>query len=110
MTLTDIIELAKQGYKPGDIKELIALSNESELNNVNQGEAPEDGSESDYTTQEDSKPTETLDNDDSVDYKAMYEAEHSKLLNAQKNNLNQNINSNTKSDEDIINDLFMNLK
>ena len=30
MSLKDIIELAKQGYKPSDIKELIALSQESE--------------------------------------------------------------------------------
>ena len=30
MSLKDIIELAKQGYKPSDIKELIALSQETE--------------------------------------------------------------------------------
>ena len=30
MNLKDIIELAKQGYKPSDIKELIALSQEPE--------------------------------------------------------------------------------
>ena len=30
MNLKDIIELAKQGYKPSDIKELIALSQEQE--------------------------------------------------------------------------------
>ena len=30
MNLKDIIELAKQGYKPNDIKELIALSQEPE--------------------------------------------------------------------------------
>lgn len=30
MTLTDIITLAKQGYKPGDIKEIIELSKAAE--------------------------------------------------------------------------------
>ena len=30
MNLTDIIELAKQGYKPSDIKELIALSKDND--------------------------------------------------------------------------------
>ena len=30
MNLTDIIALAKQGYKPSDIRELIAISNETE--------------------------------------------------------------------------------
>ena len=30
MNLSDIIALAKQGYKPADIRELIALGNEQE--------------------------------------------------------------------------------
>ena len=30
MTLTDIIALAKQGYKPGDIKELIEIAKTAE--------------------------------------------------------------------------------
>ena len=43
MSLKDIIELAKQGYKPSDIKELIALSQESEQDTEQEPEQePED--------------------------------------------------------------------
>lgn len=106
MNLIDILELAKQGYKPNDIKELIELSKETE----NQGDTPADGGESDHTTQEDSKPTESEENDNSIDYRAMYEAEHERLLNAQKSNINQNMNDNTKSDEEVVTELFRLLK
>lgn len=110
MNLIDILELAKQGYKPNDIKELIELSKESEQESTDQGDAPGDGGESDHTTLDKSKPTDTDTDDDSIDYKALYEAEHEKLLNAQKNNVNQNLNSNTKSDEEVVTELFRMLK
>lgn len=110
MKFTDILELAKKGYTPNDIKELIELSKESESDSENQGDAHEDGGESDHTTHDDSKPTESDENEETIDYKKLYEEEHEKLLNAQKTNLNQNMNNNSKTDEDIIEDLFKNLK
>ena len=38
ITLNDIVALAKQGYKPGDIKELISLS---EMANADKQEEPQ---------------------------------------------------------------------
>lgn len=35
MKLTDIVELAKQGYKPADIRELIAIAGEKETEETN---------------------------------------------------------------------------
>lgn len=106
MKLDDIIALAKQGYKPSDIKELIELSKDSteEVETI-QGDAPADGGESDHTTQE-SEPTETTETETVIDYKKLYEEEHDKLLNAQRNNINQNMGLNDKSDEDVINEFF----
>lgn len=110
MKLEDIIALAKQGYKPSDIKELIELSKEDTPEDVNQGEALEDAAESEQTTQEISKPTETPESVETIDYKKLYEEEHSKLLNAQKNNTNQNMAGDEKSDEEVLYELFKNIK
>ena len=70
--LDDIIELAKQGYKPADIKELIELSK-------SEGPKPEDkkpeddqkGQPKDTTPEDDQKgqPRDTKPEDDAVDYK-----------------------------------------
>ena len=45
MNLKDIIELAKQGYKPSDIKELIALSKDNDSTEDNPEDKPEDKTE-----------------------------------------------------------------
>lgn len=110
MKLEDIIALAKQGYKPADIKELLEISHSDVEVIENQGDTLGDGCESDNTTQENSKPTESVESAETIDYKKLYEEEHSKLLNAQKNNINQNMGGNEKTDEDIVLDLFKNLK
>ena len=70
--LDDIIELAKQGYKPADIKELIELSK-------SEGPKPEDkkpeddqkGQPKDTKPEDDQKetPKDTKPEDDEVDYK-----------------------------------------
>lgn len=109
MKLEDIIALAKQGYKPSDIKELIELSKEDTEEVEIQGETPGDPAESEQTTPKDSKPTETTEKVDSIDYKKLYEEEHSKLLNAQKNNIHQNMAGSDKTDEEVLYDIFKNL-
>ena len=96
MNITDVIALAKQGYKPNDIKELIALTSEE-----NNGNVSEKLSEPDNETEagEDNKP---------VDYEALYneaikENESLKanigklnddLKQAQKNNIKKDVSSN----------------
>ena len=70
MKFTDIVELAKAGYKPSDIKELYALKE------------PEDKQEPDG----DKKVQKGTEPDDPTDYKALYEAEKKKLEELQKKN------------------------
>ena len=94
MNIADIITLAKQGYKPSDIKELIELTNAAEQ----QAPVIPETAEPDIETAEDTdnKP---------IDYKALYEAQteelnklkadnkkvNDDLKQAQKDNINQDI-------------------
>ena len=64
MKFSDIVELAKAGYKPSDIKELYSLKE------------PEDHPE----------PEKKEPEEDPTDYKALYEAEKKKLEELQDKN------------------------
>ena len=65
MKLTDIIELAKQGYKPADIRELLKIETETEPQPEQSAEDPEPQPEQ---SAEDPEP----------DYKTLYEEEKAK--------------------------------
>ena len=113
LKLTDIIDLAKQGYKVSDIKELLALE-------IPDGKDPgtEDG---ERKTKETKPPKEEpeepkKDQTDNVDYKKMYEDLKQqqddlakKLEEAQKLNTSKDLsgkdNPEEKSDLDLVNEL-----
>lgn len=111
LKFTDIIELAKQGYKPSDIKELLAL-------NVPDSVQPgaEDGERKTVDTEQPKVEPETPKEEkpDDVDYKKMYEDSKrqqdvlaKKLEEAQKANTSQDMSDkdkDEKSDIDLIND------
>lgn len=107
MNLTDIIALAKAGYKPADIKELVSLStdnatlNETKPTESLAEEVPQVSEAQNATMQPEveEKPT--------IDYKALYEQAQSELKKAQQNNIRQNVSSevNEKSDLDILNEI-----
>ena len=84
MKLTDIVELAKQGYKPSDIKELIELSQTTEADEAEQKTTEHDqvNDEADATTS--GATDEDQSGDDPDDYKALYEAEKDKTTKLQK--------------------------
>lgn len=89
MTLKDIIELAKQGYTPADIKELLSINIEGNSQELPQGEtdAGEDH-ESDDATLTPNPTAEVTEADvNSVDYKKLYEDSLIKLAEAQKANI-----------------------
>lgn len=101
MTLTDIIALAKEGYKPSDIKELIALGTE----------APEKTEEAEQKTQEEESANDKAEEkepeaeeQEAIDYKSKYEEVNAKLAELQKAFTNQN---NDKGQDHNDNDLFM---
>lgn len=99
MTLSDIIALAKQGYKPNDIKELIALGeNEPEAK-----PEPENPAEELPAQSEEEKEPVTQEAVDEVDYKALYEDTLKKLGDAQKQNINQEIPTDTDDLKDLTN-------
>ena len=91
MTLKDIIELAKQGYTPADIKELMSINIDSVSQDTPQGEtdAGEDHESDDATLTP--NPTADVPEADvnSIDYKKLYEESLEKLAEAQKANISQ---------------------
>ena len=110
MNLTDIIALAKQGYTPKDIKELIALgsdvSEEKPPEEVQTQEAEIDGSD-------EQKAVATQEADQVLDYKKLYEDEQQKVSDltkqleaSQKKNTRENVDNADKiNNQDIINDI-----
>lgn len=116
MTLTDIIALAKQGYKPSDIKELIALA---------ESDAPEETNEETVETEdnetEDQENKETDEKESETDPEELkklldqFKSENEKLKKdlktAQKLNQTHDTSNedNRETDEDIFNKAFQNL-
>lgn len=102
--LSDIAELAKAGYKPQDVKELLSLSKtESAAASPSPGE-PADKPSTEVQpptepTQPAEKPAETAPKEsappaDEPDYKALYEAEKEKVKDLQNKNTNADISGN----------------
>lgn len=85
--LRDIVQLALNGYKPGDIKELITLAEEA--GNVQTAEEPPAGSEPSSPagdparTQEPEKEQEPEKTTETIDYKKLYEQAAGELKAAQ---------------------------
>ena len=114
MTFSDIMALAKNGYKPGDIKELMALQTEPEQSGAIESEPEQSGanpSESEQTEQTEQQE-EAFKNDEMEALKKQV-AELTKKLNdtqselktAQKANAQTNIKKDGgQSDAERLND------
>lgn len=88
MNIKDIIALAKAGYKPGEIRELLELA-------VPEPEPPKE------------EPEPEPEKEPEPDYKAMYEESQKKLLAAQKANQRQPLDiPEEKALADILKDVF----
>ena len=106
ITIKDIVELAKAGYKPNEVKELIELSKSEDTASdmpeircdtpAQEGEAAKSP-----VSNEDASPSQ--EQDPEPDYKALYEKSRIELAEAQKANLKKDISSeeDNRSDEDI---------
>lgn len=114
MNITDIIALAKAGYKPSDVKEIIELASskeespkEEEKDQDKKTEQHEDGKE-----QPDEAPKKSTD-DSSKDanaidrYKKKIEELEAQLQKIQSDNVHKDNKDkdNERSDEDILNDI-----
>lgn len=101
MKFGDILALAKQGYTPADIKELMSLSEEAQDDTPDEEEQKTDLKDGQQDNSEDEKPEDPKDDD--VDYKAMFEEEQKKNATLQKMVLHADMSGsdNKESDYDI---------
>ena len=116
LKLDDIVALAKQGYKPADVKELIELSKSTDAAPDSSEDVADTGAAS--TETEDNKKTEeaskgTIADDTSedvkvIDYKKKVEELEKKIQDLQKANTHQNIadHDDNKSDSDVFADVM----
>lgn len=113
LTIKDIVDLAKAGYKPADVKELIEISkSNSDMSSEGDPEGSPENPSKDIDTFIPDTPTTTgspeEDKKEEPDYKALYETTKIELDKAQKMNVRADISSaeDNKSDTDILKDLF----
>lgn len=100
MKLTDLIDLAKAGYTPADVREFLANDKKPDV----EKKEPENGSAENapgkktdmeksenvsHETLEDSDPKKPTETPEAVDYKAQYEAAMEALKKAQAANTKQ---------------------
>lgn len=109
LNLNDIIALAKQGYKPSDVKELIELSQTVEASEADQ-EQPKEMPETEAEVKEAPKEEEQKESAQTaeiVDYKKKVEELEKKLSDLQKANTKQNADKseNKKSDAELFADV-----
>lgn len=107
LSILDVLAFAKAGYKPGDVKEIMAMANATE-----EAAAP---ASKENANSEPQKELEIPTAEPSLDYKAMFEEQKkqieelsSKLEAAQKTNIASDVSNNqTKvSTSETINDIF----
>lgn len=118
MDLSDIIVLAKQGYKPADIKELIKMSETSQQpaqdqpeQGQSEGANSKDGANETITPDANEKKPETPTGTQSEDinYKELYEKSQAELSKAQEFNTRQTLTQpGTKTDDDIFSECVKN--
>lgn len=102
MKFGDLVALAKQGYTPADVKELMALSDDLKDDTTEETEQKTDLKDDQQDEVEDTKPEETK--EDAVDYKAMYEAEVEKTAKLQKMVLHADMSGDDNKESDL--DIF----
>lgn len=99
MKFIDILELAKQGYTPSDIKELMSLSVSDEAEVTPHEETVTEEQEEDVPTTENVQTTHEA--EQTLDYKLMYEESQKMIEKLQKQITRQNIkDDNQQSDEE----------
>ena len=91
ISFNDIVSLAKAGYKPADVKELIALSETAEQSKQEepQGAAPAIDEPKSVSPEPDRAPEniEPAKPEETVDYKKLYEQSQEDLKKAQAANI-----------------------
>lgn len=106
MILTDIIALAKAGYSPKDVKDLIALSEPTPQAPESPDPEPEEKKPEPETPsiEEPTKEIPAIDEKSNViDYQEKVKELEAKIAEMQKENVSKDISGNeTKSDDDLL--------
>lgn len=97
MKFSDILDLARQGYKPSDIRELLSMDTEPE---------PEPKPEPEQKPVPDPKPGPEPEPEPEPDYKKLYEDTLKRLEVVQKANQRQPIDDKKDDVNDIIREAF----
>ena len=114
MNIKDIVELAKAGYKPSDVKELIALTNQSDRPAEEKGDQKGQAEKTDQHDAGKEQPEEAPKNatvtpkeDSSIlSYKEKIQELEEKLQKLQSENVHKDQSEvQTKSDEELVNEL-----
>ena len=108
MILTDIIALAKAGYSPKDIKDLIALAEPTPQ--APEAPDPEPEKKPEPETPSIEEPTKEIpaidEKSNVIDYQEKVKELEAKIAEMQKENVSKDISGNeTKSDDDFLADL-----
>ena len=99
MKFSDILDLARQGYKPSDIKELMSMETEPKTETKPETE-PETKPETKPETEPETKP------ETEPDYKKLYEDTLKRLDALQKSNQRQPVGHKEYTVDNIIRDVF----
>ena len=100
MKITDLIALAKAGYTPADVKELVSLEKEGDVNNA--ASMLEDKTEAGTVKAPEKEPEPAP---AEVDYKALYEAEKKKVEDFQNSNTRKEVEEPEISVDSIVKDI-----
>lgn len=117
LKLDDIVALAKQGYKPADVKELIELSKSTDAAPDSSEDVADTGNDTSTETEDDKKNEEASKGtvaDEApedvkvIDYKKKVEELEKKIQDLQKANTHKNIadHDDNKSDSDVFADVM----
>lgn len=106
MKFSDIVDLAKAGYKPSDIKELLSLKAPETIEVPETDKAETETDDTPEVTPEPDKAPETT--EPVIDYKALYEAEKSKVEKMQAENAAKTVGTKIekKSQFEVVSDLY----
>lgn len=110
MILTDIIALAKAGYSPKDIKDLIALAEPTPQAPGAQDPEPEPEKKPEPETPSIEEPTKEIpaidEKSNVIDYQEKVKELEAKIAEMQKENVSKDISGHeTESDDDMLADL-----
>lgn len=113
MNLKDIIDLAKQGYKPSDIRELFALSQEQEQEQEQERDQEQEHEQEQEQEQEQEKNQEhKKEKEQEQEQEQEKETEKDRIINELRKKLkNENLSDGEKfqTSTDILNSLLKNM-